>query len=393
MAVISISQPITPDLLTASFPQIIVLESDKYGTAGITQHRFRMSIARAADNLDISKFTIVTNETDKQGQFDIASSVASVLNLSPFLYDAVTFDLPITGIATFGPLLSLVDRQFFFNFYEQYYDAGVFTENFGTFGYLYYTRGWTDDTDYKWIYANWYQFNGLTNFLPFSGHHKQVVAQPTRNDSWPTIAAEPYFKIQSYYYNSGVPTLALDNVGLRNVDAWSATFYMQLFRVGLSDQADFEKVEFVLSTAAAPGGPFTEVDRWEMEKTITVCEDDEALIMFQDRFWNWSFMSFNKKQSTTVNTMPQQAESATGRFRYNVKSSDVLTLNTDWMDDAVNEMFKDLVSTEQCFLVAADGSQEALTVVPNSLRLQTSRNEGLHQYQMQFRKSLDNFKA
>jgi hypothetical protein len=109
-------------------------------------------------------------------------------------------------------------------------------------------------------------------------------------------------------------------------------------------------------------------------------------------------MSFSKKSRVQVNTTNQLAEAPTGsypdsgRYRYNVEASETLTLNTDWMNDNQNELLKDLIATPRAYLVSpTDGSLEQVTVVPNSLQLQTSRNDGVFQYSMSFRKSVDNF--
>jgi hypothetical protein len=178
----------------------------------------------------------------------------------------------------------------------------------------------------------------------------------------------------------------------RTAAGYAKVVFVQLYKSGTTTDADFGSVDIVISTRPSIGGADTIEETLSFVKNVQTCADDEAIVMFRDRFFQWSFMSFSKKQYTTVNAEPKQAEAIAGRFRYNVKSSDTLTLNTDWMDDEQNEMIKDLVVTEQCYLVATDGTNEPLTVVPNSLRLQTSRSDGLHQYQIQFRKAIDNFK-
>jgi hypothetical protein len=87
-----------------------------------------------------------------------------------------------------------------------------------------------------------------------------------------------------------------------------------------------ECVELITFDKASIGGADTVGRNIGIYKNVNTCVDEEAVVMFRDRFFQWSFMSFIKKQNTTVNTRPQQAESIEGRFRYNVKSDEVLTL-------------------------------------------------------------------
>lgn len=113
--------------------------------------------------------------------------------------------------------------------------------------------------------------------------------------------------------------------------------------------------------------------------------------MFQDRFFQWAFMSFTKKSYVTMNAQPQRTESPNGRYRYNVDTSDVILLNTDFVPEGWNPLFRDIIATEKAYLVASDGSLEEVTTVPNSFRFQTSRNDNLIQYSISVRKSVDNF--
>jgi hypothetical protein len=228
----------------------------------------------------------------------------------------------------------------------------------------------------------------------FRAYQKSCIAQRTEDPGFVATGTNPWMNIRLIFYDTAGGTKRRLTIG--STERWprmTKSFICPLYASGHTDDADYSHVVVQVITSPTSGGAETLEETFSIYKNVNTCVDEEAVVMFRDRFFQWSFMSFIKKQNTTVNTRPQQAESIDGRFRYNVKADEVLTLNTDWMPDAVNEMFKDLVATEQCYLLAADGSLEALTVEPNSLRLQTSRNDGLHQYQMSFRKSIDNFRA
>jgi len=390
MAVTVITNPsISPNVISASYPAILEMTSNIYGTANVTQFRYVAEVAYLSALG--TKYTVPTDPTASNGTFDVSELFKIVLKLSRYQW-ATTTD--ITKITWPIQQAEYPNVTFTVQIKEQYYLSGVFTTNSAALLTFVAGRGWTDRANNIWGIVNWWQYNGLTNFIPYSGASRILYAQRTEDSGFVATGTNPYMNIRRTWKTIAGVTKQVDNWEFdRTAASYSKVVYVALYKSGQSDDADYGSVEIQISTRPSIGGADTVEETLEFYKNLETCVDDEAVVMFRDRFFQWSFMSFSKKQNTTVNTQPQRAESNTGRFRYNVKSSDLLTLNTDWMPDQVNEMFKDLIATEQCYLVATDGSLEQLTVVPNSLRLQTSRNEGLHQYTMQFRKSLDNFKA
>lgn len=394
MAVSVIANPVVyPEVISCSYPQIIEMTSTVYGAVGVSQFRYVAEVTTSG--LVGKKYTVPTDPTASNGVFDMSEIFKLLLKLSHLQYGSTDEITKITGpwnqAEETNVLISVAIK-------EQYYVAGVYTVN--SYGTLLFQvgRGFTDRVngtgDPIWGVTNWYKYNGLANFIPYSGHARILYAQMTEDPDFVAKATNAYMKVELIWkYDTGV-TITTDVYWVnRSALGQDKLVYVPLFKNLTSTLDNFGSVEVNISTAPTIGGAETLEETLYFEKNITTCVDDEAVIMFRDRFFSWSFMSFTKKQSTTVNTVNQQAESASGRFRYNVKASDVLTLNTDWMQDAQNEMLKDLVATEKAYLMSSDGSLEEVTVVPNSLRLQTSRNDGLHQYQMSFRKSVDNFKA
>ena len=382
--------PVSPNVISVSYPAIIEMTSTVYGTANVTQFRYLAEVTAGGSAVG-SKYTVPVAPSASNGYFDVSELFKLALKLSHLAYGKTT---EITKESWALAQAEAANITFTVQIKEQYYLSGVFTTNTGSLLTFIGGRGWTDRTNDIWGIVNWWQYNGLGNFIPYSGLSRIMIAIRTDDPSWTATGTNPYMNIKRTWKNVSGGTKQVDNWEFdRTAAGYLDCVYCPLYKSGQSDDADFGSVELVLSTRPSVGGADTVEETLEIYKNLETCVDDEAVIMFRDRFFQWSFMSFTKKQNTTVNTQPQQAEAADGRFRYNVKASETLTLNTDWMVDGVNEMFKDLVASEQCFLMSSDGSLEAVTVVPNSLRLQTSRNEGLHQYQMQFRKSLDNFKA
>jgi hypothetical protein len=382
--------PVSPNVISVSYPAIIELTSTIYGTANVTQFRYVAEVTAGGSAIG-TKYTVPVDPTASNGFFDVSELFKLAIKLGHLAYGKTT---EITKES--WALAQTEDSNVVFTVQikEQYYLSGVFTTNTGSLLTFVAGRGWTNRTNDIWGIVNWWQYNGLGNFIPYSGLSRIMIAIRTDDPSWTATGTNPYMNIKRTWKNVSGGTKQVDNWEFdRTAAGYLDVVFCPLYKSGQSDDADYGSVELILSTRPSIGGADTVEETLEIYKNINTCVDEEAVVMFRDRFFQWSFMSFIKKQNTTVNTRPQQAESIDGRFRYNVKSDEVLTLNTDWMPDAVNEMFKDLVATEQCYLLAADGSLEALTVEPNSLRLQTSRNDGLHQYQMSFRKSIDNFRA
>lgn len=384
--------PPRSNTISCSHPVIVVVSSSVYGGPGITQHRF---VAEVTGLLNFgTKYTVVY-AFPSEGRFDFRDQFKTFLRLNHRDWNNTVDITQITSAIQQGNYLFWL---FNVQLKEQYYNSGVFTEVTGPALQFYAGRGFTDDPTQLWLYGNWYRFNGLSDFMPYSGRTYQVYPQQLYDTAWPDQSTEPWVRLVVDAFPGS--TNVLDQWMNRGSLGFQGGVYWPMYWPGVTDQDSFTHLRVRVWTSVTNSGGTLQED-FTIRKNVFNCEDEEILIMFQDRFHAWAFMSFNRKSWTTVNTQAQQAESFTprndffpeGRYRYNVEASDTLTLNTDWMREEQNPLVKDLIATEQAFLVSnTDGSLEQVTVVPNSLRLQKSRNEGMIQYQMQFRKSEDNFR-
>ena len=392
MAVSVVSNPpVSPFVLSASYPAVIEMSSTIYGTAGITQFRY---VAEVTALIDLgTKTTVPSVASSSTGYFDVHELFKLLLLLRPEQWLGASFDGdPLTQITTPLQQASYVQWTFQVVIKEQYYNSGVFTTNVGPTLTFEAARGWTDLTDSEWNYTNYTEALGETKILPYSGFNIwQVYPIRSKDPNWPIVGSFPWCIIQAQANDTG--TIMATWGFLRDTLGFQGAVYVPMFFIGQSTDPGFLSVTYKVhvNTVNSAAGALLQ-DSYKIERSFEHCED-ENMIMFQDRFFQWSFMPFTKYKYTAINTEPQRAEAIDGRFRYNVKSSDVLTLNTDWLDDLQNELMRDLLVSEQTFLVDNDdGSLEKVTVIPNSMRLRTHDVDGLHQYTMQFRKSLDNFK-
>lgn len=386
--------PVAPAIISASHPALILMVSDVYGPANITQFRFVAAITSTGYDLG-KKFTIVSVDPN-QGEFDLSETFKTIIFLRPEQYALGKYDGPPITLATIPiSLAAPVTEDFAVQISEQYYDAGVFTENLGSLLNYIAARGYSDDADHVWLFANWWQFNGLENFTHYSGHTYQVYPQRCEDIGWPTYPTEPFMNIVLTEIGGGaVASWWFD----RGVDATKGVVYWQMYHPGTTDQPGFQGLTVEIYTSAVSGSGGILRETFDIEKTIDVCEDPEIKLMFQDRFYQWSFLSFTKKSYKTIRTESEQAEGITdtsqvgGRYRYLVQGSNLITLNTDFLPEEINPLFEDLIQTEHSFLLDPnDGTLTQVTIVPNSLRMQTRRNDNLVQYSIQVRTSVDNF--
>lgn len=377
--------PTSPTIISASYSAVYKLSSNVYGTAGVTQFRFLAEIVAGPIDLG-SKYTVVS-ESPNVGYIDMANTFRELIALSAFQYQSV-LTLPSITIPegddapTIDTVSVLIKEQYFLN--------GVFTENTfagGAFNHI-VARGFSDDANKDWIYDNWWRYNGLEDFFPFSGKMPVIYRTFAKRDSWPSTGSEPWLNIRVNRLNDNFPMY--DLTVQRTLFELSGAFYYPITSAA-SDNDAFTGVHIRVGTRPTAVGTITVQDDFNIERNVAECEDPETLLMFQDRFFQWAFMSFTKKSYVTMNAQPQRTESPNGRYRYNVDTSDVILLNTDFVPEGWNPLFRDIIATEKAYLVASDGSLEEVTTVPNSFRFQTSRNDNLIQYSISVRKSVDNF--
>ena len=363
-----------------------------YGAANVTQHRVKAVVSYGTTEI-VTKYSVVYDEVNKLVKFDIAEAARSVL---PIVQTLSASPWEITKITNLTALSDPSQKEITIDFTEQYYLSGVFTSS-ATITRAYQSlRGFTDGitiVSNKHKYGNWWQLNGLSNFMPFSGKVNQVYPMRAEDDAWVTPAVDAYLGIRLYKNTDLTPTITYS--ALRDK---AGILYFPIYLAGTTDQDDFLYWKVVVATETTPGAATHIYDIFEIHKNVDDCEGESETIMFQDRLQTWAFMHFPKKKRITVNTTGIQGElietaDKPGRFKYNVEASDILELSTDWMQEEQNPLIQDLISTESAWLVdPSDGSLEQVTVVPNSVRLKTRWVDNMIMYTMSFRKSLNNFK-
>jgi hypothetical protein len=386
---------VSPTIISASLPMLYTLRTDKFKAANVTNHRFKVTVSVGA-LYTVTKYAAVEyydGATYGYAYIDISDIVKQALTLSILSHASAGSLFAITA-----PIAQKEDEQISIQFAaaEEYYLSGVFTSNTWVGNPLTHLcrRGWTDLSNNVWSYDSWQNVNGLSFFMPFSGMNPQVYPQKTADTSYPSTASEPWMNIKlTFRKKDGTTSGTFNNWIIRTAANYLDLVYFPIYKTGHTDTATFKQVEVEIWTGTTSGNPLTMVESYTIERTVETCADDEVLIAFRDRLFKWSYVSFTKKSWTTVAAEAQNAESENGRFRYNVEASDIITANTDWMQDEQNDLIKDLIASEQIYLIDSAGASERVNIIDSSIRLQNRRNEGLFQYQISFKKSLDNFSA
>jgi len=384
--------PVASSLISASYPMEIVAASTVYGTANVTQHRFKLEI-KIGTTIYTTMYTVVDDETNKRGRFDVAEFMKHRMTINQLNADGD----PVPGTTPVRSQIgSPIKIVWTVTLYEQYYLSGVWTENSAGNKTFYIQRGYTDSATKLMQYWNWYELTGREDILRYSGKHPIAIKVKVEDGSWIPESTYPYVWIRlTDQSGSQIIYGGYDRSALLSEYIW-----VQLFHVGYTDQSDFEyvRIQVGVNNSASTWVGWTVIYEFRTYKTVELCEDEEMVIMFQDRLFSWSFMSFTKKHRVTVNVENQKGELPSaaddpGRFRYNVKASDTLALNTDWMEEDISEyLIRDLVQSEHFYLVdSSDGSLEKVVLQNNSVRMKRRRTDNLIQYQMNFRKSIDNF--
>lgn len=314
MAVSVISNPpVSPNVISASYPSVIEMTSTIYGTANVTQFRYLAEVTAAGSAIG-SKYTVPTDATASNGVFDVFQLFKLAIKLSRFQYGSTVNE--ITKALWPIPQAEAANVTFTVQIKEQYYLSGVFTTNTGPLLTFVAGRGWTSSATKIWGKVNWWQYNGLTNFIPYSGLAKNMVAIRTEDPSWNPTGTHPRLNIKMTYKNLTGGTKLVSNYAFdRTAAGFQKVVYQTLYKSGQTDDADFGSVEIEIATQIVIAGPLTVEETFSIYKNINTCVDDEAVVMFRDRFFQWSFISFTKKQFTTINTRPEEAEAAEGRFR------------------------------------------------------------------------------
>jgi hypothetical protein len=373
-----------------SYPFVIIVTASAYGTANVTQHRVRARILYGTTQI-VDKYSIVYDETNKLVKFDLSEIWRNQL---PIVQTDVTAGADITKITGLQALEEPSQKHLIVEFTEQYYLSGVFTSSATITRTYACLRGYTSPitANNEWRFGNWWQVNGLENFMPFSGKIFQVYPMRAEDTAWSPAATDPYLHIRLYRNGSGLSA----SYSAARTD--KGILYFPIYLAGVSDTDTFTHWRVLVGVGPTAGTVSAFYDDFLLYKNIDDCEGENETIMFQDRLNTWAFMHFPMKSRTTVTTQGIAGEliptaDKPGRFKYNVEASDVLALNTGWMQEEQNPLVQDLISTESAWLVdPSDGSLEQVVVIPSSVTLKKRSTDRMIQYGISFRKSVNNFK-
>jgi hypothetical protein len=130
------------------------------------------------------------------------------------------------------------------------------------------------------------------------------------------------------------------------------------------------------------------------------CYYEPVKIAYKNKYGQFDWFNFYKRHDITFNTdqrlyQPQlgtwssptltYSKFQTRQQRYIVDATEVLSVNTDYIEEGYNELFKQLLVSDEIYWVTNnDGTVRPLTVQTNSLQFRTHVNTKLIQYTLVF---------
>lgn len=397
MALTIIQIPIQTGTVSVSYPFIVKVQTTEYGTAGVSHFRFVAKIEIGGEVV-MTKKTVVDDVTAKTGKFDFSDTLKIFVELSRWARGeigtkAITQITDKSQTASFDP----VDVSIYFS--QEYFNGSTFVSSTPIKQDFKIYRGFTTLPDSEVEFANWHDLTDMQRLLFFSGKHWTVFPVNINKHDYPSKVAFPYLLVQerAYFVNDPSPTLIAQYWMNRNTI--DDVYYLPMKKEGVTDRDDFEALDFKFFVSPTEGGSLTFADEYRIYKTVFWCEDEEVVVMFRDRFFQWSFMSFAKKHRDIDNSTQQDAEAPryaenSGRYRYNVEVARTVDCNTDWLTEEQNELVQDLFASEDMYFVnIGDGSLDRCVIQESQVLYKTKRNDSLIQYRFSFKKSDNNFKA
>ncbi len=130
------------------------------------------------------------------------------------------------------------------------------------------------------------------------------------------------------------------------------------------------------------------------------CYYTPVRVAYKNKYGQFDWFNFYKRHDITFNTdqrlyQPQlgtwgaqtltYSKFQTRQQRYIVDATEILSVNTDYIEEGYNELFKQLLVSDEIYWVIDDqGTVRPLTVQTNSLQFKTHVNVKLIQYTIVF---------
>ena len=133
---------------------------------------------------------------------------------------------------------------------------------------------------------------------------------------------------------------------------------------------------------------------------VTGCESyyTPIRVCFKNRFGQLDWISFNKRHNRSFSTEQRVYQPQLGSWsgtsldynihqarnqRYIVDSTEMLTVQSDWIDEGYNEMFKQLLVSDEIYYVS-NGVYYPLSIETSQIDFKTRQNDKLIQYGIEF---------
>ena len=406
MAVTIIDKPNSTDLYSVSYPIGVTLSSDIVGDPGIAQHRFYLEFIIDGTLVGTKYFVVISGN---QATADMAKVVRDYVILSNLVDHPVQGQIILPRLCSYPLALELdpdLRVNVTINTGEVYYSSGVFNNiTGGSFSWI-ATRGYTEDDDYLFQFTNWYDYyvQGTPNILPAVRLYKPLWPYSGYGlHSYPVNVqrlmglgtGKRYIIIQVHVKHGATDTtMSPDMVIDTNINKWVA--YIPLYWNTYTNKPTFQWITMYVyesDTTTPAGSPIEYI--W-LNKGVDACEDLITL-MYKDRFFQWSFMDFPMKNYYSIVKEREIFEGQeTGRYSYNRKGIESIRVNSDLCPELWNYWFEDLFMSNEIYAIgnSFNGNFDLLdrhTLRETQWQRQTSRNNGIIQYNFNMERSLNLF--
>ena len=207
----------------------------------------------------------------------------------------------------------------------------------------------------------------------------------------------PYAKLRNPGSISGI-NIDLDTTGFWKINA---PFDGQVLSVVLSNTTASIDNRFVSSSFDTIGtNVYTEVG--ECLNFSVVCETKypNVRVKWKNRFGQWDNFNFNmvsrQSFSTTNRTYQPQLGSWDGTSlsynnydssieNYVSDSSQTLQVNTDWVEEDYNDIFKQLLVSDEIYWIQEDNSSKPLSITTSNVQFKTGAVDKLIRYTFDFK--------
>lgn len=397
MAVTIISVPASTGVYSVSYPVEATLSSDVIGGAGITLHKFSVAITINGTHVGTKYFTSISPPT---ATYDLSRILKIYVTLPLEADDEVGSPAPIPLIGSrFGAggygYMDQVD-QISVETGESYLDNGNQVNTVGPTYTYQVVRGKSDST-LQYIWANRFEELGADTLrMPISGFDYFTMAFNVRN--YLADISTSLYVVADFDFGNDPHQVILGTFPKAEL-IFTSVLYLPICPPDGTYHKQPKELTIHFYDTSAPNliRSFNIINGYE------VCSSDTPLIslMFQNRYNQWSFLSFPKKNYESLRRNSEIAYlKDEGDIRYAIEGRNGWRINSGIVHEDMNHIFEDLLMSQNVYRIGNlnggsdwtdPNKMERVIVTDRTFSEKTARNNQAFSYTFNIEMSLDTF--